>query len=40
MSLTDVAIRTAKPTAKPFRLFDADGLYVEISPAGGKLWLH
>lgn len=38
MPLTDVAIRTAKPSAKPVRMFDALGLYLEISPAGGKLW--
>jgi integrase len=38
MKLSDVAIRNAKPTAKPVRLFDGDGLYLEIAPSGGKLW--
>jgi integrase len=38
MSLTDTAIRSAKPGEKPIRLFDAGGLYMEVSPAGGKLW--
>jgi len=38
MSLTDTAIRTAKPADKPRRLFDGGGLYLEVSPAGGKLW--
>lgn len=38
MALTDSAIRTAKPTDKPYRLFDGGGLYLEVSPAGGKLW--
>lgn len=38
MPLTDVAIRRAKPAAKPLRLFDGGGLYLEVSPAGGKLW--
>ena len=38
MPLTDTAIRKAKPTDKPQRLFDGGGLYLEISPAGGKLW--
>lgn len=38
MPLTDVAIRAAKPAGKPFRLFDADGLYLEVAPAGGKWW--
>ncbi|NKJ47188.1 integrase [Burkholderia sp. SG-MS1] len=38
MPLTDVAVRSAKPADKPIRLFDADGLYVEVAPAGGKWW--
>lgn len=38
MPLTDTAIRQAKPADKPRRLADSGGLYLEISPAGGKLW--
>ncbi|MBP9653635.1 MAG: integrase arm-type DNA-binding domain-containing protein [Rhodocyclaceae bacterium] len=38
MPLTDTAIRNAKPGEKPIRLFDGRGLYLEISPAGGKWW--
>ena len=38
MSLTDTVIRSAKSGEKPIRLFDTGGLYVEVSPAGGKLW--
>jgi integrase len=38
MSLTDPAIRNAKPTAKPVRLFDGGGLYLEVAPSGGKWW--
>lgn len=38
MSLTDLAIRKAKPAPKAQRLFDGGGLYLEISPAGGKWW--
>jgi len=38
MPLTDAAIRTAKPSEKSRKLFDGDGLYLEISPAGGKWW--
>lgn len=38
MPLTDTAIRAAKPSNKPVRMFDGGGLYLEISPAGGKLW--
>ena len=39
MPLTDTAIRNAKsPGEKPVRLFDERGLYLEISPTGGKWW--
>jgi integrase len=38
MSLTDIAIRNAKPAEKPQRLFDGLGLYLEIAPSGGKWW--
>jgi integrase len=38
MSLTDVAIRKAKPVEKTVKLFDGGGLYLEITPAGGKWW--
>lgn len=38
MALTDTAIRNAKPADKPRRLFDGGGLYLEVSPAGGKWW--
>ena len=38
MPLTDTALRKAKPTDKVQRLFDGGGLYLEITPAGGKLW--
>jgi integrase len=36
--LTESAIRNAKRGAKPRRLYDNAGLYLEVSPAGGKLW--
>jgi integrase len=36
--LTDTAIRKAKPADKSQRIFDGGGLYLEISPAGGKWW--
>jgi integrase len=38
MTLTDTKIRNAKPSDKPTRLFDERGLYLEVSPAGGKWW--
>jgi len=36
--LTDTTVRNAKPRTKPFRLFDSGGMYLEISPTGGKWW--
>lgn len=38
MPLTDSAIRTAKPREKLYRLTDAGGLCLEITPNGSKLW--
>jgi len=38
MPLTDTQIRKAKPREKPFKLSDERGLYLEVSPAGGKWW--
>jgi integrase len=38
MSLTNTEIRNAKPGKKPVKLFDERGLYLEVSPAGGKWW--
>lgn len=38
MSLTETAIKSAKPAAKPYKLFDGEGLYIEVVPAGGKWW--
>ena len=38
MPLTATAIRNAKPGKRARRLFDGGGLYLEISPAGGRWW--
>ena len=38
MPLTNTEIQKVKATDKPFRMFDGGGLYLEVSPAGGKLW--
>lgn len=38
MALTDTAIRKAKPTDKTQRLADGGGMYLELSPSGGKWW--
>lgn len=36
--LTNAAVRAAKATDKPCRIFDGGGLYLEVSPNGGKWW--
>ncbi len=36
--LTEMAIKQAKPAERPRRLFDAQGLYLEVAPSGGKWW--
>ena len=38
MPITHAQIVNAKPREKPYRLFDGRGLYVEISPSGGRWW--
>jgi Arm DNA-binding domain len=38
MALTDTAIRTTKPRAKPFKLTDGGGLHLLVNPSAVKLW--
>lgn len=38
MALTDSAIRSAKPRDRDYKLADSGGLYLLVTPAGGKLW--
>jgi len=38
MSLTDIAIRNAKPREKPYKMGDALGLFLLVQPTGGRLW--
>jgi integrase len=38
MPLTDVRIRSAKPSQKSYKLSDGRGLYIEVVPNGSKLW--
>ena len=38
MPMTDTKVRNAKPKDKQFKLFDTDGLFLLVSPAGGKWW--
>ncbi len=36
--LTDTKVRTVKPKKKPQKLYDGGGLFLLVTPAGGKLW--
>lgn len=38
MKLSDTSIRNIKPTAKVQKLSDGGGLFLFVSPTGGKLW--
>lgn len=40
MPLTDARIRATKPAAKPVKLTDGGGLYLEVRPSGKKLWRY
>jgi integrase len=37
-SLSDAAVRNAKPKTKPYKVSDGEGLFLLITPAGGKYW--
>jgi hypothetical protein len=36
--LAEADIEAASPREKPYRLTDGDGMYLEVSPSGGKYW--
>jgi len=36
--ISDAALRAAKPTSKPYKLFAGNGLYLEVTPNGAKHW--
>jgi integrase len=38
MALTDVKVKNAKPSEKQVKMFDGDGLFLLVTPAGGKWW--
>ncbi len=38
MALTDIEVKKAKAKERPYRLTDGGGMYVWLTPAGGKLW--
>jgi len=36
--LSEIKVRNAKPREKEYKLFDGGGLFLLITPSGGKLW--
>ncbi len=38
--LTDVTIKNLKPKSKPYRETDGGGLYLWVTPAGGRYWRY
>ena len=38
MALSDTKLRTLKATGAIYKVYDAGGLYLEVSPSGAKLW--
>lgn len=38
MPLTDIKIKSAKPTDKPYKLTDGDGMFLLVHSNGGKYW--
>jgi len=40
MPLTDMKIRSAKPKSGRYRIADAHGLSIEVTPAGGRYWRY
>lgn len=38
MALTDSAIRALKPRDRAYKVSDEKGLYLQVTPAGGRLW--
>ena len=38
MALTDIKVKNAKPKEKPYKLADAEGLFLLVTPKGAKYW--
>lgn len=38
MKLSDIAVRKAKPEAKPYKMADGGGLFLLVQPNGSKYW--
>ncbi len=37
-SLSDAAVRNAKPKPKPYKMSDGEGLFLLVTPSGSKYW--
>ncbi|WP_038910097.1 Arm DNA-binding domain-containing protein [Dickeya dadantii] len=38
MALTDIKVRTAKPSDKQYKLTDGNGMHLLVHPNGSKYW--
>lgn len=38
MKLTDAAVKKTKPKAKPYKMADGGGMYLEVMPNGSRYW--
>jgi integrase len=38
MALTDIKVRTAKPTDKQYKLTDGNGMHLLVHPNGSRYW--
>ncbi|MEM3484522.1 MAG: integrase arm-type DNA-binding domain-containing protein [Candidatus Methanomethyliaceae archaeon] len=38
MALTDLKVKNAKPGERPYKMYDEKGLYLLVTPSGGKWW--
>lgn len=38
MQLNDIKVKKAKPEAKPYKLADGGGMYLEVQPNGSRYW--
>jgi integrase len=38
MPLSDIAVRTLKPRERAYKVYDRNGLFLLVNPAGSKLW--
>ena len=37
-ALSDAKVRNAKPRTKPYKISDAEGLFLLVTPSGSKYW--